>query len=136
MRLYTTQRTSGTLPVGAFLLVPMFLLPLGGWFIENQIIELGVCGMRQALDLPCLSCGATRATLALMSGELVAALSLQPLIISLYFIVGTWGIASLATFALDRKLVMDLNRTEDLVFKIALVVVPLANWAYLIWQDV
>lgn len=136
MRVYTTERSSGTLPVGALLLVPLLALPMGAWIIEQQVIELGVCGMRQALDLPCLSCGATRATLALLGGNLLAALSLQPLIISLYFFISLWGLASLWTFLRNEKLIVDLNHTEDLIFKISLIALPVLNWFYLIWQDI
>ena len=136
MRLYTTERPKGTMPVGAMLMSFLFFLPLGAWLVERETVQLGIWGLRQALDIPCLSCGATRATLALFDGNLLTAISLQPLIISLYLIIAVWGIASLVTFVRDRKLVLDLNRTEDILFKISLVVLPLLNWAYLIWQDI
>lgn len=136
MRLHTTQRPPGTVPIGALLLVPLLFLPFGAWVIEQQIIELGVCGLRQALGIPCMSCGATRATFALFDGNVGAAFATQPLIISLYVIVGIWGLASLWTFLRDRKLVLDMTRVEDIAFKISLVVLPLLNWAYLIWQDI
>lgn len=136
MRIYTTDRTPGTLPVGALLLVPLLALPMGAWIIDHQVLELGVCGLRQALDIPCLSCGATRATMALLGGNILAAVSLQPMIITLYVVISVWGLASLGTFARNRQLVMDLNRVEDIVFKVSLVVLPLLNWAYLIWQDI
>ena len=136
MRIRTTQRPRGTMPIGAMLMALLFFLPLGAWIVEQRVIEMGICGMRQALDIPCLSCGATRATLAALDGNLITALSLQPLVVSLYLIIGVWGVASFITFALDRKLVMDLNKTQDIVFKASLVVLPLLNWAYLIWQDV
>lgn len=136
MRLYTTERTPGTMPVGAMLMSLLFFLPFGAWLIESKTLELGVCGLRQALDIPCLSCGATRATLAFLDGNILGAFSLQPLIISLYLIIGVWGLASLVTFIRDRNLVLDLSRVEDIVFKVSLVVVPLLNWIYLIWQDI
>ena len=136
MRLYTTERPTGTMPVGAMLMSFLFFLPLGAWVVEQDAVQLGVCGLRQALDIPCLSCGATRATLALFDGSVFTAFSLQPLIIGLYLIIAVWGIASFVTFVRDRKLVLDLNRTEDILFKVSLVVLPLMNWAYLIWHDI
>lgn len=117
-------------------MVPLFALPLGAWILEQGIIEPSVCGLKLALSIPCLSCGATRATLSLLDGKLLTALSLQPLIISLYFLIGIWGLASLYTFLRDRKLVLDLSRTEDIIFKISLVMLPLLNWIYLIWRGV
>ncbi len=136
MRLYTVERPPGTAPVGAILMVPLFALPLGAWILEQGYIQPSVCGFKLALDLPCLSCGATRATLLLLDGRLWSALSLQPLIIALYFLIAGWGIASLFTFLRDRKMILDLSRTEDIVFKISLVALPLLNWAYLIWSGV
>ncbi len=136
MRLYTTERREGTLPIGALLMIPLFALPMGAWLVEQQVIDLGICGLRQAIDIPCLSCGATRATMALLGGDLISAISLQPLIVTLYVLISVWGIASFATFMRNRKLVLDLSRIEDLLFKGSLIVLPLLNWAYLIWQDV
>lgn len=136
MRLYTTERSPKTIPVGAILMAPLFALPMGAWIIEQGNLDLGVCGMKQAFDLPCLSCGATRATMALLDGDLLAALSLQPLIITVYFLLTIWGMASLGTFIRDRKLVLDLNRFEDIAFKVSLVALPLINWAYLVWRGV
>lgn len=136
MRLYTEPRPRGTVPVGALLMTPLFGLPFGAWLLEQGYIEFGTCGLQMAFDMPCLSCGATRATLALFGGDIASAFALQPLIISVYFLLVIWGVASLYTFARDRKLVLDLTKTQDIAFKVSLVVLPLVNWAYLIWQDV
>ena len=136
MRLYTIKRPPGTVPIGALLMAPLFALPMGAWMVENRVLEFGICGMRRAFDIPCLSCGGTRATLSLLGGSLVTAFSIQPMIVSIYFIIAIWGIASFGTFLRDKKLVLDLTRTQDIIFKASLIVVPLLNWAYLIWQDV
>ena len=136
MRLYTEPRKPKTIPVGALLMIPLFALPLGAWIIEQGIVDLGTCGMRAAVGIPCLSCGATRATLALFGGDILSALALQPLIITLYFGVALWGLASFGTFMANRKLILRFNRLEDLIFKISLIALPLANWAYLIIRDI
>ena len=136
MRIYTTQRPVGTVPVGALLLAVLLALPFGVWLVEQQVVEFGVCGLRRAIDIPCLSCGATRATLALFDGAVLTALSIQPLMIAIYVAVAIWGLASFATFLRDRKLVWEMTSTQDVIFKVSLVVLPLLNWAYLIWQDV
>lgn len=136
MRLYTEQRPRGTVPIGAMLMVALFALPLGAWLVEQRHLEFGICGLRAAFDIPCLSCGATRATLALLSGDIFSAIALQPLMMAIYLLIALWGVASLYTFVRDRKLVMDLSKAEDIAFKLSLVVLPLLNWAYLIWQDV
>lgn len=136
MRLYTVERPPGTAPVGALLMVPLFALPMGAWILDQGLIEPSVCGMKVAFDIPCLSCGATRATLSLLDGSVLTALSLQPLIISLYFLIAVWGLASFTTFMMDRKMILDMSRIEDIAFKCSLVVLPLLNWAYLIWRGV
>ena len=136
MRLYTIQRPSGNVPAGALLMSTLFALPLGAWLVEQGHIDLGVCGLKQALDFPCLSCGSTRATISLLSGNLIQALRLQPLMMSIYAMIAVWGMASLGTFIADRKLILEFNKREDLFFKASLITLPLLNWAYLIWQDI
>lgn len=136
MRLYTIERPRGTIPVGALVMSMLFALPLGAWLIEQGHIELGVCGLKQAFDMPCLSCGSTRATLALFGGNLIGALAMQPLMISLYFAISAWGLASFGTFVADRKLILAMSRREDILFKVSLLALPLLNWAYLIWRDI
>lgn len=136
MRLYTIQRPSGNVPAGALLMSTLFALPLGAWLVEQGHIDLGVCGLKQALDFPCLSCGSTRATISLLSGNLIQALRLQPLMMSIYAMIAVWGMASLGTFIADRKLILEFNKREDLLFKASLITLPLLNWAYLIWQDI
>lgn len=136
MRLYTVERPRGTVPLGALLLAGLLVLPLGAWFLEQGYFDFGVCGMKQLTGLPCLSCGATRATMALLGGNILGAVSLQPLIISIYLLIGGWGLASFGTFLQDRKLILDMTPGEDFWFKVSLVALPVLNWFYLIWQGI
>ncbi|RAL21200.1 hypothetical protein DL240_13795 [Lujinxingia litoralis] len=131
MRLYTTQRPLGVIPVGAVLMLPLFAMPLGAWAVGTGVVEFSVCGMKRVFGLPCLSCGATRATLALTRGDLWEALTMQPLIIVLYALLAVWGGLSLWTYVRGRRLVLHLSRREDWVFKAMLVLLPLVNWYYL-----
>ncbi len=131
MRLFTVPRPRGTVPVGALLMAPLFGLPLGAWLVETGRIDLGICGMQAAFELPCLTCGATRATMGLLGGQVWKAVTFQPLIISLYFMLMIWGSMSLWTFLRDRKFVLEMSNREDLLFKAALIVVPFVNWFYL-----
>ena len=132
MRLYTVERPRGTLPIGAMLMSLLFFLPLGAWLVETGTVDLGICGMKMAFDLPCLTCGATRATMGLLGGQVIRAFLFQPLIIGIYLLVMVWGSMSLYTFLRDRKLVLDLTAREDILFKGALIALPLLNWAYLV----
>lgn len=132
MRLYTVPRPRGTIPVGAVLMALLFALPMGAFLVQSETIDLGTCSMKAFVGIPCLSCGSTRATMTLLAGDLIKALKLQPLMISIYFSITIWGLMSFYTFLKNRKLVLDLTKREDLIFKISLVTLPLLNWAYLI----
>ncbi len=117
-------------------MAPLFALPLGAWIIENRITDPGVCGMKQAVDLPCLTCGSTRATLQLLDGNVVSAFGLQPMMMGIYVFLGVWGLASLGTFLRDRHLHVKLSTWERRAFITSLIAIPLLNWAYLIWAGV
>lgn len=131
MRLYTVRRPPGEIPVGALVMLPLFAMPLGAWAVRTGVMEFSTCGMKRMFDLPCLTCGATRATLALTRGDVLGALALQPLIIVLYALIAIWGALSLWTYLRHRRLVLSMSRAEDLAFKALLVIVPIANWFYL-----
>lgn len=132
MKITLGDRRGGEVPWGALVMLPLFAMPLGGWLVEQGYADFGVCAMKAGVGIPCLSCGATRATLYLLHGELPQALAMQPLAISLYTLVAAWGLVSLWLFARNRRASIVLSRREDLVFKGLLIVLPLANWAYLI----
>ena len=119
------------MPVGALLLGPLSLLPLGAWVIESGAFTPGICGFKQFLGIPCLTCGATRATVHLFHLELWEAVRFQPLIIMLYLALFAWSIVSLWALATRHSVRMELTEREDLVLKIGLVSLPLLNWIYL-----
>ena len=128
----TKQREPGDVPVGALLMAPLFLLPLGAWLVESGWIAFGECGMKMIAGIPCFTCGATRATIALLHGDLLGAIAFQPLIIGLYALLIGWGLVSFGACLFDRKLSLSLTSTENTIGKIALIVGPFVNWAYLI----
>jgi len=132
LRIHTTPRPLGEPPIGAIAMVPLFGLPFGAWLIESGTFELSECGFKRAFDLPCLSCGSTRATIHLFHGEFLTALSFQPMTMLVYSILLTWGSLSLWAFATNRALHIDLSKAEDIGLKLALLFVPLANWGYLV----
>lgn len=131
MEVYTRPREIGELPLGAIIMLPMFILPLGGWMLEHGYTSFGTCGMKVAWGLPCLSCGATRGTLRLFHGDVLGALAFQPMMITLYFILLFWGVVSLWSLAKDKRVVIHLSNTEDIIFKILIVGLPALNWFYL-----
>ncbi len=136
MKIYNIPRTPNALPIGAFVMLPLFGLPLGAWAIEHGYISFATCGMKLVANKPCLSCGATRATLRLFHGEFLTAVLLQPMIIFLYAAILLWGAVSLISFIRNRSILIDLTNKESLAFKIILVLIPLLNWFYLAWAGI
>lgn len=136
MQLTIQQRRPGHVPLGVFLMAPLFFLPLGAWLVERGFIHFGTCGSKVVLGIPCMTCGATRATIHLLHGDVAAALALQPLVILTYGVLLAWGLTSLTTFLMGKRVRLRLGKKTDLGLKIALVVLPFANWAYLIWAGV
>jgi hypothetical protein len=132
MKVSIHRRLPGQIPWGALVMLPLFAMPIGGWLVEQGWVDFGVCAMKSGLGIPCLTCGATRATLHLLHGEIGAAIAMQPLTIALYSALAVWGLSSLSLFAANRYAQIRLSRVEDRAFKGALIVLPLLNWAYLI----
>jgi hypothetical protein len=87
--------------------------------------------MKALWDMPCMTCGGTRATTALFRGEFLEAIRFQPLIILGYGVLLVWGIVSLWAFLTKRSLVLDLSRREDWIVKGMILGAPLVNWLYL-----
>ena len=133
MKIYVRDRRLGEAPLGAILMLPLFVLPFGAWLIEHGHYTFDACLAKVALDLPCLSCGATRGTLRLFHGDLIGAIALQPMMIAIYAALLLWGLISFVSFVRCRRVVLHLSDREDLALKIAVVAVPLVNWVYL-WR--
>ncbi len=132
MRITTAPRPLGEAPVGALMMTPLFGLPLGAWLVETDTISLGECGFKTAFDLPCISCGSTRATIHLLHGDIFTAISFQPLTLTLYLLLVAWGVASLWAFVARRSIRLEFSDREEFALKAGLVAVPIMNWAYLI----
>jgi hypothetical protein len=112
----------GVLAASALLLRPFWLAlaPL-----------LPACPFRALTGIPCLSCGTTRAATALLHGEPLAALGLNPLAT----LAGAGFIAAglLAPFwALAALPVPHLGTPAPRALRIALVAALLLNWAWVI----
>lgn len=90
-----------------------------------------VCTFRRVTGLPCGTCGGTRATLALARGAFGSALALNPLVaVALLLATGY----SLWRGVIGRTLRAELSRGERTAVWLGLVLLFIANWAYLIIQ--
>jgi hypothetical protein len=126
------QRQPGHIPLGAFVMLPLFALPLGVWMVQQEWANLGTCAMKMAMGIPCLTCGATRGTVLLFSGDILGALSFQPMIMVVYLLLAIWGLVSLGLFMRGKRARVKLGKVGDRLFKGSLIVLPLVNWVYLI----
>lgn len=117
-------------------MTPLLGLPLGAWLIETGTLELAECGFKVAFDLPCISCGSTRATIHLLHGDLLSAIALQPMTLTVYAFLLAWGLLSLWAFVKRKSMNLKMSKREDLAAKFALIAIPLVNWSYLVWAGI
>jgi len=136
MQVYVRPRRLGEFPLGAFLMLPLFGLPFGGWLIEHGHHSFNKCAMKVQFDVPCLSCGATRGTLRLFHGDVFGALSFQPMMMTIYLALLIWGFTSLWGVITKKRVVVHLTDREDLIFKFIIVAVPVLNWFYLYFMGI
>lgn len=89
------------------------------------------CPIRAWLDLPCLTCGATRATLALARLEPAAAFAFNPLVAGAWLGLVAGGLIAGGLAIVGRPLpAWSLRPTLGLRMTVGALL--LANWAYLI----
>lgn len=132
MKIRVDDRQPGTAPYGLIFMLPLFALPLGAWAVQTRWIVFGTCGLKELVGLPCLTCGATRATLHLLHGNPLSAIAMQPLIVTLYGALVVWGLVSGIAYLTNRAVRVDLTDWQLTALKISLLVGPLLNWGYLI----
>jgi hypothetical protein len=92
------------------------------------------CVIKGLTSFPCPTCGATRAALLLAHGEVAASLGMNPLV-SLFF-MGACLIFpySLLAFLLHLpRPSVELSVREHVVLRVAVVVLVLMNWSYLVF---
>jgi hypothetical protein len=112
--------------VGAVLLIVGGLAWLHGCGVS-------VCLFRRLTGWPCLTCGATRAFSALLTGHLADAFKLQPLAVVAGVLAGA-ACGAQAWFLLVRRRVVRvrLEPAERQVFWTAVIVLAVLNWLYLV----
>lgn len=92
--------------------------------------RLPPCFFHRATGLPCLTCGGTRAALALLGGDVGGALHANPLVTVFLLLVVVGGLVALALAAFGRGL-REPARLPRWTRAAALLVLA-ANWLWLI----
>lgn len=98
-------------------------------------LPLPPCTFKNFTGHPCVGCGATRATHALLHGEIGDALRLNPLCAAGFIALGAYGIFAVISvvFGKGRRLRPDgLPRRTGTAVRIGLVLIIAANWAWVI----
>jgi len=99
------------------------VLVVGAVILAAHAAGIVLCPFRRFVGLPCPGCGSTRAVLALLQGDVAAALALNPLAVFLVFVGPlAWYFGRHRTWS--RRMVV-------LVSILALLAVA-SNWAYLL----
>lgn len=101
--------------------------------------EYGVCLIKHTTGVPCPSCGSTRFLLALLQGDLVAALHWNPLGLLLLLIMLVAPLWILYDVVLGREtLFLSYKRTEHLLKRkwiaIPALLMVLGNWIWNIYK--
>ncbi len=93
----------------------------------RQPVDL--CPFRRITGMPCPTCGMTRGVLALGRGDLLGALSFNPMAMAALLLGAGWGLLRLI-FARQPRL--RLSKTVRRIALATLAFLLLANWFYVI----
>lgn len=94
---------------------------------------VGPCWMHSSFGVPCPTCGATRAAVALARGDWNAAFAVQPLLSALGVLAALYVPWAIGVVAFGwRPLRIELRGANRRPLRWALVGLVLANWAYLV----
>ena len=111
----------------------LVLLGLGGLALGGHVAGIRVCPLRSLTGLPCPTCGATRAVLALACGDWQTAWFHHPLLTGLAIASAFYVCVAAATLLSIRRLpVLRASRATWMVLAIGLAVLVVVNWLYLI----
>lgn len=122
----TSERQLGLLWGGVALLL-VALSPIAGRLAS----VLPTCPVKTLVGIPCLTCGSTRAGVALSRLDLVSALTLNPLAAVAWVLLVGGGLVA-GVMAVWNAPLREPDWRLSLPMRWLLVVVFLTNWAYLV----
>jgi hypothetical protein len=95
-------------------------------------IPLTLCVFKGLTDLPCPTCGSTRALGRLFALDFPGALAMNPFTTLVAVLVAGWALLDLALLPRGRALDLELPRPLAFALRVSALVLFLANWVYLI----
>jgi hypothetical protein len=132
MRLYLQKRTSNQIEFG-IIYGGIALLMLGAGWLLPILSFAPDCVFKGLTGLHCPTCGSTRSVVHLAHGDILSALVMNPLTTLCLVAAIVYFIASLMSVAFDLpRINVILADKEKNVMRAGVVVVLLAQWAYLI----
>jgi hypothetical protein len=99
----TCQRVLRIVSVAAVLAVAAGLAPSPTGFATHLALGLPPCPVLGLLHVPCASCGLTTAVSALMHGQLLRSVAVQPLGLPLVLLAVADAVSALASFCRPRS---------------------------------
>ena len=103
-----------------------------GWFAVG--LPWPRCLFHDFTGLPCLTCGATRSTTAFFHGHFFAAWQWNPLVFGLLCSVSVFDAYAFVVLIsrAPRLRIVNLKATEKEFIRLAVIIVALSNWIYLL----
>ena len=97
-----------------------------------HVFGLTLCPMKRLLGVPCPTCGATRAVVLLLRGDVCGAFVMQPLAMGVVCLLAPAALAVRLAFGARRTKAFLSAAARTPTFWFAVVAAVLANWAYVI----
>jgi Protein of unknown function (DUF2752) len=126
------KAAAGSLPLAAFFAAGLALLALVGGSFHLDGLGIPLCMFKASTGLPCVTCGGTRALVALGHLDVAGAFAMNPLVALALVTLVPWGLVDAVLALKGRALVLEIGPAVGHALRWSIVPVLLANWAYLI----
>ena len=102
------------------------------WLLGLDRIPLTLCVFKGLTGLPCPTCGSTRALGRLFGLDLAGALAMNPFTTVLAAVVAAWAVADVALLPRRQAVGIEVSARLGFALRVAVLVLFLANWVYLV----
>jgi hypothetical protein len=90
------------------------------------------CVFHSLSGFPCPACGCTRAFSALIDGDFLGAIRLQPLFVAVCLFCAARGVRALLARIAGKRIYVELTDQDRFLIRCAIIVLIVVNWAYLV----